>query len=80
MRHLARWGAYASLAALGTTYLLAKRDYFVRYNEVSISSYLAGHWGYWIVMLAFAGLAGILFWFGDRIEVPKSGSSEVERL
>jgi hypothetical protein len=64
------------LGALALTYVLAKRDFFVRFNEVGTTSYLAGHWGYWVAMLLFAGLARILFWVSrERVEASKSASS-----
>ena len=68
MRQLARWAAFTSLGGLAVTYILAKRDFFLRFDGAATltTSYLAGHWPYWVIMVAFTGLAGLFFWLEQR--------------
>ena len=80
MRKLARWGAFVSLGASGVTYVLAKRDFFVRSDEVGTSAYLAGHWPYWAAMVVFAALAAALFWAaGDPVVKSEQDAGEMPR-
>ena len=60
MRDLARVGAVVSATIVGATYVLAKIDFFTRFDPAATGEYLAGHWGYWTTMLAFSALALLL--------------------
>ena len=54
-----RWYEVCWVAALVVTWVLAKVDFFTRYDARNPEKYLAGHWPYW-AMFAAIGLLGWL--------------------
>ena len=64
MRQLAKVGAAGCVGAAVATYLLAKVDFFTRFDPAATGDYLAGHWAYWVTLLVFVALAGVLSTLG----------------
>jgi ABC-type Na+ efflux pump permease subunit len=60
MRQLAAWSAAGCVTVAAAAYVLAKVDFFTRFDPVATEPYLTAHWVFWAVMVAFATLAALL--------------------